>query len=348
MRAVVFDQVGGPLQVREVPDPVCPPDGVVVRVGATGVCRSDWHAWRGHEEVPLPHVPGHELAGMVVEVGPQVTRWAVGQRVTAPFVCGCGRCAWCAAGEPQVCPDQTQPGFTGWGSFAELVALHAADLNLVALPDGLDDVAAASLGCRFATAYRAVAHHARVGEGEWLAVLGCGGVGLSAVSIGTALGARVVAVDVSADALARARDLGAQVGVEVGRSWSAEQVAGAVVEATGEGAHAGVEALGSATLARASVLSLRRRGRHVQVGLLHGDEATPPVPFDRVIAWELELFGSHGMAASDYPAMLDLVVSGRVDPAALVGRVVGLDEAGAALAAADRPGAGMTVVRVAP
>lgn len=348
MRAVVFDQVGGPLQVREVPDPVCPPDGVVVRVGATGVCRSDWHAWRGHEEVPLPHVPGHELAGVVVEVGPQVTRWAVGQRVTAPFVCGCGRCAWCAAGEPQVCPDQTQPGFTGWGSFAELVALHAADLNLVALPDGLDDVAAASLGCRFATAYRAVAHHARVGEGEWLAVLGCGGVGLSAVSIGTALGARVVAVDVSADALARARGLGAQVGVEVGRSWSAEQVAGAVVEATGEGAHAGVEALGSATLTRASVLSLRRRGRHVQVGLLHGDEATPPVPFDRVIAWELELFGSHGMAAADYPAMLDLVVSGRVDPAALVGRVVGLDEAGAALAAADRPGAGMTVVRVAP
>lgn len=348
MRAVVFDEVGGPLQVREVPDPVCPPDGVVVRVGATGVCRSDWHAWRGHEEVPLPHVPGHELAGVVVEVGPRVAGWVVGQRVTAPFVCGCGRCAWCAAGEPQVCPDQTQPGFTGWGSFAELVALHAADLNLVALPDGLDDVAAASLGCRFATAYRAVAHHARVGEGEWLAVLGCGGVGLSAVSIGTALGARVVAVDVSADALARARDLGAQVGVEVGRSWSAEQVADAVVEATGEGAHASVEALGSATLARASVLSLRRRGRHVQVGLLHGDEAAPPVPFDRVIAWELELFGSHGMAAADYPAMLDLVVSGRVDPAALVGRVVGLDEAGAALAAAERPGAGMTVVRVAP
>ncbi|GAB4067134.1 zinc-dependent alcohol dehydrogenase family protein [Angustibacter speluncae] len=348
MRAVVFDEVGGPLQVREVPDPVCPPDGVVVRVGATGVCRSDWHAWRGHEEVPLPHVPGHELAGVVVEVGPRVAGWVVGQRVTAPFVCGCGRCAWCAAGEPQVCPDQTQPGFTAWGSFAELVALHAADLNLVALPDGLDDVAAASLGCRFATAYRAVAHHARVGEGEWLAVLGCGGVGLSAVSIGAALGARVVAVDVSADALARARDLGAQVGVEVGRSWSAEQVADAVVEVTGEGAHASVEALGSATLARASVLSLRRRGRHVQVGLLHGDEAAPPVPFDRVIAWELELFGSHGMAAADYPAMLDLVVSGRVDPAALVGRVVGLDEAGAALAAAERPGAGMTVVRVAP
>lgn len=348
MRAVVFDEVDGPLQVREVPDPVCPPDGVVVRVGATGVCRSDWHAWRGHEEVPLPHVPGHELAGVVVEVGPEVTRWAVGQRVTAPFVCGCGRCAWCAAGEPQVCPDQTQPGFTGWGSFAELVALHAADLNLVALPDGLDDVSAASLGCRFATAYRAVAHHARVAGGEWLAVLGCGGVGLSAVSIGAALGARVVAVDVSDAALERAQALGAEVVVRTERSWSPEQVAAAVVGVTGGGAHASVEALGAAPLVRASVLGLRRRGRHVQVGLLHGEGATPPVPFDRVVAWELELFGSHGMAASDYPSMLELVAAGRVDPSRLVGRVVGLDEAGEALAAADRPGAGMTVVRVAP
>lgn len=348
MRAVVFDEVGGPLQVREVPDPACPADGVVVRVGATGVCRSDWHAWRGHEEVALPHVPGHELAGVVVEVGPRVTRWAVGQRVTAPFVCGCGRCAWCAAGEPQVCPDQTQPGFTGWGSFAELVALHAADLNLVALPDGLDDVAAASLGCRFATAYRAVAQHARVAGGEWLAVLGCGGVGLSAVAIGAALGARVVAVDVSEDALERAHALGARAVVRTERSWTAEQVAAAVVAATGEGAHASVEALGSALLARASVLALRRRGRHVQVGLLHGGEASPPVPFDRVIAWELELYGSHGLAASDYPAMLELVASGLVDPATLVGRVIGLDEAGAALATADRPGPGMTVVRVAP
>lgn len=347
MRAVVYDEVGGPLQVREVADPVCPPDGVLVQVGATGVCRSDWHAWRGHEPVPLPHVPGHELAGVIVEIGPQVTRWVVGQRVTAPFVCGCGRCAWCAAGEPQVCPDQTQPGFTGWGSFAELVALHAADLNLVALPEGLDDVAAASLGCRFATAYRAVVHHARAREGEWLAVLGCGGVGLSAVAIGAALGARVVAVDVSADALARARDLGATGAVQTQRSWSAEQVADVVVAATGEGAHASIEAFGSATLARASVLSLRRRGRHVQVGLLHGAQAAPLLPLDRVIAWELELFGSHGMAAADYPAMLDLVTSGRIDPARLVGRVVALDQAGAALAAADRPASGMTVVRVA-
>ncbi len=180
-----------------------------------------------------------------------------------------------------------------------------------------------------------------------LAVLGCGGVGLSAVALGAALGARVVAVDVSADALERARDLGATDAVQVGRDWSAEQIASAVVD-LGDGAHVSVDALGSAVLARASVLSLRRRGRHLQVGLLHGADVSPALPFDRVIGWELELYGSHGMAAADYPGMLELVASGRVRPERLVGRVVGLDEAGEALAAADRPGPGMTVVRVGP
>src|SRR3954452_850323 len=166
MRAVVYDAIGGPLEVRPVARPACPTHGVVVQVGATGVCRSDWHAWKGHDPVPLPHVPGHELAGTIVEVGPDVHRWQAGQRVTVPFVCGCGRCEYCAAGEQQVCPRQTQPGFTGPGSFADRVALHAADTNLVELPDGVDLVAAASLGCRFATAYRALTAHGRLGAGE--------------------------------------------------------------------------------------------------------------------------------------------------------------------------------------
>ena len=104
----------------------------MVRVGATGVCRSDWHAWKGHDPVPLPQIPGHELAGVVANVGESVTRWRVGDRVTVPFVCGCGQCALCLSGDTQVCPDQTQPGFTGPGSFADLVPLHAADTNLVA------------------------------------------------------------------------------------------------------------------------------------------------------------------------------------------------------------------------
>jgi len=278
-------------------------------------------------------------------VGPEVTRWRVGDRVTVPFVCGCGRCELCAAGEAQVCPNQTQPGFTGPGSFAELVALHAADTNLVSLPEGVDFVVAASLGCRFATAFRALTAHGRLTAGQWLAVHGCGGVGLSAVMIGVALGARVVAVDVSPAALDRARQLGAEVLVD------GEQVpdtAEAVRAATQGGVHVSLDALGSPDTAVASVHSLRRRGRHVQVGLLLGERSTPPLPMDRVVAQELEIYGSHGMPAVDYPAMLELVAAGTLRPDLLVGEVIGLRDAGAALAAMDRPAttAGMTVIEV--
>jgi D-arabinose 1-dehydrogenase-like Zn-dependent alcohol dehydrogenase len=317
---------------------------VVVRVAATGVCRSDWHAWKGHDPVELPHVPGHELAGTVLEVGPDVRSWRVGQRVTVPFVCGCGRCDYCAAGDQQVCPHQTQPGFTGPGSFAEQVALHAADTNLVELPDAVGFVAAASLGCRFATAYRALTAHGRLTEGRWLAVHGCGGVGMSAVMIGVALGARVLAVDVSERALRRARELGAHVAVD---ATAARDVPAAVREATGGGAHVSLDALGSRATAVASVRSLRRRGRHVQVGLLLGESATPPLPMDLVVAQELEIYGSHGMAAHEYPPLLRLVADGVLRPEQLVARVLGLADAGASLAAMDDPAAGaegMTVL----
>jgi alcohol dehydrogenase len=343
VRAVVYTAYGSLPRVVEAAEPACPEDGVVIAVRATGVCRSDWHAWKGHDPVTLPHTPGHELAGVVAELGPAVRRWSVGDRVTVPFVCGCGTCDWCAAGEAQVCPNQTQPGFTGPGSFAERVAVHAADLNLVLLPDSVDFVTAASLGCRFATAFRALTVHGRVGHGDWLAVHGCGGVGLSAVMIGAALGARVVAVDVSTAALERARAVGAEVVVDARER---ADVAERVREATRGGAHVSLDALGAPETAVASVLSLRRRGRHVQVGLLLGDAATPPLPMGRVVAHELEVYGSHGMAAHEYPTMLAMVEDGRLRPDLLVGDVIDLDRAGEALAAMDRPraGAGMTVV----
>lgn len=340
MRALVYDAVGTVPVLRDLPAPVCPADGVLVAVAATGVCRSDWHAWRGHDPVPLPHVGGHELAGTVTAVGPEVTRFAVGDRVTTPFVNGCGRCPVCAAGNPQVCPRQTQPGFTGPGSFADVVALHAADLNLVRLPDGIGFVEAAALGCRFATAYRALTVHARLQPGQWLAVHGCGGVGLSAVTIGVALGARVVAVDLSAAALDVARELGAEAGVR-----SSDPVT-EIHRLTDGGADASLDAYGSPATAAGSVRSLRRRGRHLQVGLLL-DPAGTALPMDLVVAHELELYGSHGMAAADYPAMLALVTSGAVRLDRLVGRVIALDEVAAALAAMDAPAAataGLTVV----
>ena len=345
MQAVRYDAYGATPALVDIPSPDCPADGVVVEVRATGVCRSDWHAWQGHDPVSLPHVPGHEFAGVIAAVGPQVTTRQVGERVTVPFVCGCGRCDYCATGDAQVCPDQLQPGFSLPGSFADLVAVPAADLNVVPLPAELDFVTAAALGCRFATAYRALTAHGRVRPGDWVAVHGCGGVGLSAVMIANALGARVVAVDVSGAALALASELGAEVLVEGG-----PEAAHQVVDATGGGAHVSLDAVGSTDTAIASVSSLRPRGRHVQVGLLLGEHATPPLPMGVVVARELEIYGSHGMSAHDYPAMLDLVASGAVQPDRLVGSVIGLADAGAALAAMSLPATtpGVTVVRLDP
>lgn len=340
----MYEEYGVAPSLTDLPEPECPVDGAVIAVRATGVCRSDWHAWAGHDPVALPHVPGHELAGVVARVGPDVRRWAPGDRVTVPFVCGCGRCAWCVSGEAQVCPHQSQPGFTGPGSFAEQVAIHGADTNLVRLPESVGFVAAASLGCRFATAFRAVVTHGRVGPGDWLAVYGCGGLGLSAVMIGVALGARVVGVDVSGTALQRASSLGAEAVVDAGGTAAPAEV---VRDLTEGGAHVSVDAFGSPELATASVRSLRRRGRHVQAGLLLGPSSTPPLPMDLVVSQELEIYGSHGMAARDYPAMLAMVEDGTLRPEELVGQVIGLEDAGAALVAMGRPGAtGMTVVRL--
>ncbi|MCK2217141.1 zinc-dependent alcohol dehydrogenase family protein [Actinomadura sp. ATCC 31491] len=329
MRAVAFDVFGGELDVRELPDPAPAPHGAVIRVEATGLCRSDWHGWQGHDPdiKTLPHVPGHEFAGVVEAVGADVRGWRPGARVTAPFVCACGTCPSCAAGEQQVCERQTQPGFTHWGSFAEYVAVGHADVNLVAVPEDMAFATAAGLGCRFATAFRAVAQVGEVRPGEWVAVHGCGGVGLSAVMIATAAGARVVAVDVSGDALRLAELAGATHFVNA----SAGDAAAQVRELTRGGAHVSLDALGSPQTCAASVESLRRRGRHVQVGLLPGGPT--PVPMGRVIGHELRLLGSHGMAAHAYPGMLELIRAGVLHPDQLVTRTIGLAEAGKALAA---------------
>jgi alcohol dehydrogenase len=336
VRAVVYDAFGEMPRVATVADPAPAAHGAVIRVHATGLCRSDWHGWMGHDPDirRFPHVPGHELAGVVEAVGGLVERWAPGDRVTVPFVCACGTCAQCAAGAHQVCDRQTQPGFTHWGSFAELVAIDWADVNLVGLPGELDADAAAALGCRFATAYRALLQVGRLRGGEWVAVHGCGGVGLSAVLVAVAVGARVVALDVSEAALERARDAGAELAVPAGSD---------VRELTGGGVHVSLDAIGAEAACAASIRGLRKRGRHVQVGLLPDP---PRVPMDLVIGRELELLGSHGMAAHAYPEMLALVQAGRLRPERLVTSRIGLDAAPRALVAmTDASPVGITVIR---
>ena len=333
MKAVLFEKFQEAPKVVSVADPTPENHGVVLRVEATGVCRSDWHGWMGHDsDVDLPHIPGHELAGVVEAVGRDVTNWSVGDRVTVPFICGCGSCSECHAGHQQVCLNQEQPGFTHWGSFAEYVPIHQADLNLVALPETMEFATAASLGCRFATSFRAVIDQGRVSAGQWVAVHGCGGVGLSAVMIAAAVGANVIAIDLDPAKLDLARELGAVAVVNGAEA----DVVDAIQDLTKGGAHVSLDALGHPVTMTNSILCLRPRGKHVQVGLLLGEHAAPAVPMPKVIGQELELLGSHGMQAHRYGAMLDMIKSGRLSPERLVGDEISLEEAPAALMGMDR------------
>ncbi|MBX3582605.1 MAG: zinc-dependent alcohol dehydrogenase family protein [Rhizobiaceae bacterium] len=332
MKAVLFEAFGQPPAMQTVPDPTPSAEGVVVQVGATGLCRSDWHGWMGHDpDVHLPHVPGHELAGTIVAVGNRVTRWKEGDRVTVPFVAGCGRCVECASGNHQVCENQYQPGFTAWGSYAEYVALDFADTNLVALPENMDFETAASLGCRFVTSFRAVVDQGRVTPGEWVAVHGCGGVGLSAIMIASSMGANVIAIDLTDEKLDFARKIGAVATINATRTGVVE----AVREITKGGAHVSIDALGHPVTSFNSISNLRRRGRHVQVGLMLGEHAEPKIPMARVIAHELEIRGSHGMQAFRYAAMMEMIRTGKLKPERLVTRRIGLEDASAALMAMD-------------
>jgi alcohol dehydrogenase len=334
MKAAIFEQFAGPVTIRQVPDPTPERDGVVIRVRATGLCRSDWHGWMGHDaDVKVPHVPGHELAGDIVAVGAHVQKWQVGDRVTVPFAGGCGYCRECVSGNQHICDNYFQPGFTAWGSFAEYVAIRYADVNLVQLPQEIDYVTAATLGCRFITSFRAVVDQGRVQGGQWVVVHGCGGVGLSAVMIAAALGAQVIGVDVSPQALALARQVGA---VQTLDGSDDQQLLEAIQRLTGGGAHLSLDALGSHQTARNSILSLRKRGRHVQVGLMAGEDGEPPLPMSQVIAKELEIVGSHGMQAHRYPLMLEMIRTGQLQPQQLVQRTITLQEAPQALEAMGR------------
>ncbi|MEP6901744.1 MAG: zinc-dependent alcohol dehydrogenase family protein, partial [Actinomycetota bacterium] len=261
--------------------------------------------------------------GIIEEIGSDVKNWKKGERVTLPFVCGCGKCPQCVAGNQQVCDFQFQPGFTDWGAFAEFTAIDYADTNLVKLPDEIDFVTASGLGCRFSTSFRAVAAQGRVSGGEWVAVYGCGGVGLSAIMIAAAFGANVVAVDIDDEKLAFAESIGAAAIVN---SKTSANTIEAVKEITKGGAHASIDALGSPETCFNSISSLRKRGRHMQVGIMEAEHHKTVIPMDLVISRELEILGSHGMQAHKYAEMLEMIAAGKLAPQKLIGKTISLEE----------------------
>lgn len=332
MRAAVLREYNADLAIEDVPEPDCPEDGVVLKVLACGVCRSDWHGWVGeHPRVKPGQIGGHEYCGEVVEAGPRATH-KPGDRLVAPFILACGACPSCQSGHGNTCPNQRLPGFVEPGAFAEYVAVPY-DHNLALLPQSLTPTVAAGLGCRVTTAWHALTGRAALQPAEWLAVHGTGGIGLATLILGRAMGARVVVVDVVEDKLSHAKGLGAEAAVNARDGDTAARIR----EITGGGAHVSVEALGIPETTNASIECLRPLGRHVQVGMPVGHTARMEINMSAVYQGNLALFGTRGMPAWKYPSLLGLITSGRVDMTPMIAREIALSGVSAELRAFNGP-----------
>ena len=336
MKAAVMEQIGKPLVVHNNwPDPECGSFDAVIRVEANGICRSDYHIWQGGWEwlglVPQPPtVLGHEYCGVVEQVGAAVKRFRRGDRVVAPFVHACGVCSFCAAGHQNVCSNLQAPMFHYTGGFGRFAKVANADVNLVNLPESMGFEEAASLGCRFITSWHGLVDQAAVQAGEWVVVFGCGGVGLAAVEIASALGASVIGVSRDPAKLEVAKTMGAVAVVKADQPDAVNQV----IQLTGGGAHVTVDALGAKETCLNGVLSLRTRGRHLRLGMSPREDAGQvTLPVDLFVARELKFIGSFGMQASRFPEMLKMIESGKVDPCRLVKQRISIEQAGAVLEA---------------
>lgn len=338
MKAATVVDYRAPLEIGDAPDPKIGPDDVLVQVEASGMCRTDWHQWNGDLEwlafkIPPPFIPGHEFGGTVVEAGADVRRVKVGDRVAVPFCEGCGTCEACRIGRSELCWNLNFPGFTHSGGYGEYVAVVNGDLNCIALPDSVSMLASAGLGCRFNTAYNGLVLLGGLKPGEWVTVYGAGGLGLCAVHIASRLGAGVIAIDIRDEALEFARRQGA---VATLNPKTTEDLAGAVKEVTGGGAHLSFDCWARHGTPLQSLLGLRRAGRHVQGGLTsQEDQGMVALPVDLITAMELSYTGCLAAPHARFPELMNLVERGHLDPTALVTKQINVSDVNASMTGLD-------------
>lgn len=322
MKAAVYRAFNGSILIEQVADPTVSDTGAIIEVKASGICRSDWHGWKGHDpDISLPHVPGHEFSGIIKEVGNKVALFKVGDRVTTPFCCGCGNCTQCNKGNQHICDNHFQPGFTDWGSFAQYVHIKNADFNLINLPSTIGFASAASLGCRFITAFHGIVNQGKIDESMFVAIHGCGGVGLSAVMIAATFGATIIAIDINEKNLERAKSLGASFTINAAK----EEVVDRILDISNGGANLSMDALGSVETSGNSINCLAKKGKHIQVGIL-GSDSNIMISTADLIAKEIEIIGSHGMPIADYEIIFKLIESKKINPSLLIERKVKLED----------------------
>lgn len=310
MKAMVLEGVEN-YNLREVPKPECQPHGILLKVMANGVCRSDWHKWHGHYSRKYPMILGHEMCGIVEEVGELVTRFKVGDRVMIPVSGSDGTCDMCKAGHGNLCESYLVPGIGYNGGFAEYVAVPYADRNAEYLPSNLSFEEGAILSCRYITGFKGVVEAGKVKIGEWVAVYGCGGVGLASVATASKMGAFVIAVDVKDAALDIAKELGADYVVNASNADPVEEIKRIT---GGRGVDVAVEALGNKQVVRQCFDSLAQLGRLVQLGVTQlGPDGDASLPINAMVQGENQIIGSLSSPIQGFKPMLELVAAGKLD-----------------------------------
>jgi len=321
MKALVIEDVKK-ASLQDFANPKLTDDGVIIELKANGVCRSDWHTWVGDIPIKNPII-GHEATGVIAEVGRNVKNYKKGDRIIVPFSGSDGTCSCCQQGHTNLCDHMLAPGGSYNGAYAQYMHVPLADRNLIHLPEEISFTDGAALGCRTMTAYHGLIDRVKVRPGEYVVVYGCGGVGLSAINIAAAVGATVIGVDINPKNLELAKAMGAAYTINSTKTNPQEEV----MAITKVGAHVGVDALGIPQTCVGSITSLRKLGRHLQVGVTtKAEQGVIPVPVDLIVFKELELYGTLGMPVTGYDALLSLVAQGKLTPGKMVTGEISLSE----------------------